>query len=65
MAGSRATRPSTDHHRSTVKEAAADGKEAVEASEKARPETVLQLPDLYQAKSAILNSLSSIGAQRR
>jgi hypothetical protein len=28
------------------------------------PKTVLRLPDLDQAKSAVLNSLSSIDAQR-
>jgi len=29
-----------------------------------RPKTVLRLPDLDQAKSAVLNSLSSVDAQR-
>jgi len=29
-----------------------------------RPRTVLRLPDLDQAKSAVLNSLSSVDAQR-
>jgi hypothetical protein len=28
------------------------------------PKTVLRLPDLDQAKSAVLNSLSSVDAQR-
>jgi len=31
----------------------------------ARPKAVLRLPDLDQAKSAVLNSRSSRGAQRR
>ena len=42
----------------------ADGKKAVGQSEARVPKTVLRLPDLDQAKSAVLNSLSSIDAQR-
>lgn len=51
-------------HRSAVKEAATDTKDAVEDSETAGSESALRLPDLDQAKSTVLNTLSSIDAQR-
>jgi site-specific recombinase XerD len=44
--------------------AAAHGKEQSEKGKRRVPKTVLRLPDLDQAKSAVLNSLSSIDAQR-
>jgi hypothetical protein len=44
--------------------AATDAKEALSKTGAAVPKTVLRLPDLDQAKSAILNSLSSKDAQR-
>lgn len=38
--------------------AATDGKETLKKSGITRPKTVLRLPDLAQAKSAVLNTLS-------
>jgi hypothetical protein len=51
------------HHRSAVKEAATMAKQ-VRKTKLPVPKTVLRLPDLDQAKSAVLNSLSSVDAQR-
>jgi site-specific recombinase XerD len=47
-----------------VQEAATNAKEALSKAWAAVPKTVLRLPDLDQAKSAVLNSLSSKDAQR-
>jgi len=44
--------------------AATDGKEQSNKRGRRVPKTVLRLPDLDQAKSAVLNSLSSADAQR-
>ena len=52
------------HHRSAVKGAAAMVKKQSGKSKRNVPKTVLRLPDLDQAKSAVLNSFSSVDAQR-
>lgn len=44
--------------------AATDGKDAFRKTGPARPQNSVALPDLDQAKSAVLNSLSSTDAQR-
>ena len=46
----------------TVKEAVADAQEEIPPEETAK--RVLALPDLEQAKTAVLNSLTSISGQR-
>jgi hypothetical protein len=47
-----------------AQEAAADGKKAIRKTGTHVPKTVLRLPDLDQAKSAVLDSLSSKDVQR-
>jgi hypothetical protein len=47
------------HHRLAVEEAADDGNQTLPKKRRPAPKTVLRLPDLDQAKSAVLNSLSS------
>src|SRR3954468_2295794 len=61
----RATLPLTGHHHHlAVKGAASMVKKQSRKAKRHVPKTVLRLPDLDQAKSAVLNSLSSVDAQR-
>ena len=52
------------HHRSAVKWGAAAVAHISRRKQNGTFQTVLRLPDLDQAKSAVLNSLSSVDAQR-
>jgi hypothetical protein len=52
------------HHRSAVKRVATMAKKQSRRAKRHVPKAVLRLPDLDQAKSAVLNSLSSVDAQR-
>jgi len=63
--GSRVTRSLTGHHhRSAVKGAAAMAKKESRKAKRHVSKMMLRLPDLDQAKSAVLNTLSSVDAQR-
>lgn len=63
MGVSRATRPLADLP-CDGEEAVADGSKTQSNQARPYPKAVLRLPDLDQAKSAVLNSLSSPDAQR-